>query len=312
MNNNAIESVDFSKFVNTYKSPMQKILNSLIQLSEAANSALPLLQTHDYRTEVKYLDEQNLKLEMFPRTLKDIINGILKYCVPIIGEEDNLASDALLNSTNMKIFTNNLNTSSDSRLAHRISFIDIESIKSISEEFNELGLNSQARLLENVYNFALAIKQSHNNSALTNRNQELAPVQYLLTLAPEEFSKVENSNNSLYTQFCSAFVKNSLNTSQKKALYTEFQNLIADKSEKKPHLTVMAAIILLRTKKSLHNPLPGSLNSCREAIFLSLELDPRKCHSYGDKSLKKGHNPSLLKYKDKAEEILQTALGKTR
>lgn len=291
---------------------MYQIIQTLKNLSEAASEVLPLLESYDYRQEAKHFKEENLPLNMMPKTLKEIFRSVMRYCIPVQDDPNPIKSSALLNSNNIRIFTDNLNTTSDSQLAHQFQFIKLEPIREVAEEFTELGLKTQARLLENVCNFAIGIRQANNATPFGNPAKDLAPVNYLLNLAPDEITKEEKDDNMRFVQFCSVFAKNSFSTSQKQALFTALQELIADSNEKKPHLVVMAVIILLRNRRLYQNPLPGTLNSTRDAIFLSLGLDPKKCHSYGDKSLKRGTTPSLKKYEVQADEILKTALGNTR
>ena len=291
---------------------MHPLLESLKNLSEAASEVLPLLESYDYRKEAKRFKEEDLPLSMMPKTLKEIFRSVMRYCIPVLGDDDPVKSNALLNGDNIRIFTDNLNITSDRQLAHQFSFIQVEPIREVAAEFTELGLKKQARMLENACNFACGIRQANNASPFGCSSKNLAPVNYLLNLAPDEISDEEADDNMRFAQFCSVFAKNSFVLSQKQALFSGLQGVVADHDEKKPHLVVMAVIILLRTRRLYRNPLPGSLNSCRDAIFQSLDLDPKKCHSYGDNSLKRGATPSLDKYRDKAEAVLKSALGNTR
>ena len=291
---------------------MNPLLESLRNLSEAASEVLPLLESYDYRKEAKRFKEEDLPLSMMPKTLKEIFRSVMRYCIPVLGDDDPIRSSALLNADNIRLFTDNLHITSDRQLAHQFQFIELEPIRAVAEEFTELGLKQQARMLENACSFACGIRQANNASPFGCSNRNLAPVNYLLNLAPDEISEEEADDNMRFAQFCSVFAKNSFVLSQKQALFSGLQGVVADRDEKKPHLVVMAVIILLRIKRLYRNPLPGSLNSCRDAIFQSLGIDPKKCHSYGDNSLKRGATPSLEKYKDKAEAVLKSALGNTR
>ncbi len=288
------------------------LIESLRGLSSAAEEALESLESNDYRKEAKHFKDEELPLRMMPKTIKEIFNSVMRYCIPIIGDDDPLPEYALLNSDNMEIFTENLNATSNWECSHRFSFIHIDPIEEVAAEFNEIGLHTQARLLENVCSFARAIRQSGNKSPFAHSSAEQAPVNYIISLAPEELSDKEKHDDLLFDQFSSVFAKNSYSHQQRFALYNALQKLVSDPSEKKPHLVVMAVIVLLRTRRAFKNPIPGSLNSCRDNIFRSLGLDPAKCHSYGDSSLSKDASPSLLKYKDKANDILKTAFGNTR
>ena len=288
---------------------MNPLLNSLKALSAAANEVLPLLETHDYREEAKHVKDAKLPLRMMPKTIQEVFNSVMRYIIPVMGDEDPLPGDALLTSDNMTIFSDNLTVTGDTQLAHQFQFVQIEPIQAVADEFTELGLHQQATLLENVCRFARTIRQAHNAAPFGNTGKELAPVHYVLALAPEEMSKREEEDKMLFTQFCSVFVKDIFTLEQKKNLYVALQNVIQDPTEKKPHLVVMTVILLLRTRKMYKNPIPGKLNSVRETVFHSLGLDPKSVHTYGDKSVLKGGKPSLEKYKPQAEEILKSTVG---
>ena len=288
---------------------MNPLLNSLKALSAAANEVLPLLETHDYREEAKHVKDAKLPLRMMPKTIQEIFNSVMRYIIPVMGDEDPLPGDALLTSDNMTIFSDNLTVTGDTQLAHQFQFVQIEPIQAVADEFTELGLHQQATLLENVCRFARTIRQAHNAAPFGNTGKELAPVHYVLALAPEEMSKREEEDKMLFTQFCSVFVKDIFTLEQKKNLYVALQNVIQDPTEKKPHLVVMTVILLLRTRKMYKNPIPGKLNSVRETVFHALGLDPKSVHTYGDKSVLKGGKPSLEKYKPQAEEILKSTVG---
>lgn len=288
---------------------MNPLLNSLKALSAAANEVLPLLETNDYREEAKHVKDAKLPLKMMPKTIQEIFNSVMRYIIPVMGDEDPLPGDALLTSDNMTIFSDNLTVTGDTHLAHQFQFVQIEPIQAVADEFTELGLHQQATLLENVCRFARTIRQAHNAAPFGNTGKELAPVHYVLALAPEEMSKREEEDKMLFTQFCSVFVKDIFTLEQKKNLYVALQNVIQDPTEKKPHLVVMTVILLLRTRKMYKNPIPGKLNSVRETVFHALGLDPKSVHTYGDKSVLKGGKPSLEKYKPQAEEILKSTVG---
>ena len=288
---------------------MNPLLNSLKALSAAANEVLPLLETHDYREEAKHVKDAKLPLRMMPKTIQEIFNSVMRYIIPVMGDEDPLPGDALLTSDNMTIFSDNLTVTGDTQLAHQFQFVQIEPIQAVADEFTELGLHQQATLLENVCRFARTIRQAHNAAPFGNTGKELAPVHYVLALAPEEMSKREEEDKMLFTQFCSVFVKDIFTLEQKKNLYVALQNVIQDPTEKKPHLVVMTVILLLRTRKMYKNPIPGKLNSVRETVFHALGLDPKSVHTYGDKSVLKGGKPSLEKYKPQAEVILKSTVG---
>jgi len=288
------------------------IIESLRGLSSAAEEALESLEANDYRQEVLKLKETHLPLRMMPRTIQDIIDSVIRYCTPIMDDDSPVPSAALLSADNLRMFTDNLNATGDRDLAHQFQFISLDPILSVVEEFKELGLNVQARMLENACNFALGIKKSHNAAPFGRAGKDIAPVSYNILLSPEELTEDEQAQGNQFALFCKHFRKGAYTLQQKQALYDNLRAVIADPSEPKPHLVVMTAIILLRTKRSYQKALTGSLNSCREDIFNALDLPSEKCHSYGEDSLKSTSRTPLKKYEDKAEAILKSAFGNTR
>lgn len=155
---------------------MNPILNSLKALSAAANEVLPLLETHDYREEAKHVKDAKLPLKMMPKTIQEIFNSVMRYIIPVMGDEDPLPGDALLTSDNMTIFSDNLTVTGDTHLAHQFQFVQIEPIQAVADEFTELGLHQQATLLENVCRFARTIRQAHNAAPFGNTGKDLALV----------------------------------------------------------------------------------------------------------------------------------------
>ena len=287
----------------------ETLIESLEGLSGAAEEALESLEKHDYRKEVQKIKEEQLPLNVFPKTIKDIFTGIMRWCIPVAGDEAPLPSRALLNAGNIKTFIENLNLTGEKELAHRFQFIQIEPIQEVADEFTQLGLVKQARMLENVCRFARTIKQGYNAAPFGGSAKDLPPVNYAPVLAPEELSEDEREKALRFKQFCDVFHRDPFTLPQKQALYNALKALITDPSVKKPHLIVMTVILLLRTRRAYNNPIPGSLNSCRENIFQSLGLDTSKCHTYGEDSLKSGSKYTLHKYIPQAEEILKNTFG---
>lgn len=291
---------------------MHPIIDSLKKLSETAREVLPSLERYDYRKEAVGGLEKKLSLDLLPKPLSEIIESLLIYCSPIISRDDNLPRKALLNKQNFQTFIENYNATGDCSLTKQLCHIELEPIKDVAEYLKELGLNNQARLLDNAYEFGIKLRSSNREHQFCQINHDLPPVQIQFTVPSEELTNEEKQDAQQFTQFCSVFAKNSLSLPQIKALYAELKKLAADPGEQRPHLVVMAVIVYLRSQKSLRKPLPDSLNYCRETIFQSLGLDPKKCHTYGDDSLKTGSKTSLLKYKTRAADIVKSALGNTR
>lgn len=177
---------------------MNPILDSLKGLSAAASEVLPLLETHDYREEAKYFKGAKMPMQMMPKTIRKIFKSVMRYIIPVMDDDNPLPGEALLSIDNMTIFSDNLTVTGDTQLAHQFQFVQIEPIQTVADEFMELGLHQQATLLENVCRFARAIRKAHNSAPFGNTGKELAPVHYVLTLAPKEMNKQEQEDNILH------------------------------------------------------------------------------------------------------------------
>lgn len=286
---------------------MDTLLDTLEKLSNAAATVLPHLEKYDYHKEAKSDFENQLSLDVLPKPLKEIVYGLLYFCMPIIGRNDNLPSRCLLNKTNMLRVIDNLNISGDKSQIQQIQFIDINPIKEVADCLEEIGLSNQSRLLENVYEFCLALRRF--KAAKPNDNTRIDP---MFTVSKEELNENELHQAQIYTDFCSIFKAGVLAASQKKAIFNSFSGLITDKEQEKPHLVIMAAILLLYTKPAYGKPLKGTLNTVRSTVFRSLGQPETTAKSYKKTSLQKNESPSLFKYKPDAETLLAQALENTR
>ena len=83
----------------------QEIIRTLKKLSSASEEALESLEAYDYRQEVKSLKDNQLPLHSMPKTIRQIFNSVMKYCIPIIDEYETEQSCTLLNADNIKAFT---------------------------------------------------------------------------------------------------------------------------------------------------------------------------------------------------------------
>lgn len=285
------------------------LIESLQGLSDASQEALESLEKHDYRKEVQKIKEEQLPLNIFPKTIKDIFTSIMRWCVPMADDPTPLPSYALLNAGNIKNFIENLNLTGDKELAHSFQFIPLEPIHDVADQFTQLGLTKQARMLENVCSFALTIRQGYNAAPFGGSAKDLSPVTYSPILAPEELSEEDQTKAQRFKQFCDVFHKDVFTLQQKQALYNALKAQVTDPSVKKPHLIIMTVILLLRTRRAYRNPIPGSLNSCRENVFQSLGIESKSCSNYNEDSLKVKSKYTLHKYIPKAEEILKNTFG---
>lgn len=285
------------------------LIESLQGLSTASSEALESLEKHDYRKEVEKLKETHLPLKMMPRTIRDIFTSVMRWCIPMAEDEAPLPSSSLLNAGNIKNFIENLNLTGDKELAHRFQFIPLEPIQDVADEFTRLGLAIQARMLENACTFARTIRQGYNAAPFGGSAKDLSPVSYSPILAPEELSEEDQAKALRFKQFCDVFHRDAYTLPQKQALYDTLKALTTDTSVKKPHLIIMTVILLLRTRRAYKNPIPGTLNSCRENVFQSLGIESKSCSNYNEDSLKVKSKYTLHKYIPQADAILKSTFG---
>ncbi len=288
---------------------MDTILDTLQELSDVANQVLPQLEKYDYRKEAEAGLENNLPLDgVLSKPLKEIVDSLLKYCIPIIGHNNNLPKNKILCKDNIQSFVENLNISGDKSTIHQIQFIKLSPVKSVADYLEEIGLSRQARQLINAYEFGQSLRQ-FKCAAETRDNIQIHPI---FILPKDELNEEELQQAQNYADFCSIFKKESLLTSQKRALYDRFRRILNDKEYEKPHLVIIAAILLLMKKSVFGRPLVGTLNHIRSVVFKSIGLPETTAKAYKSTSLNKGETPSVFKYKSTADKLLSISLGNTR
>lgn len=291
---------------------MHPLLNSLKELSKAANEALPFLEKYDYRKEVDSNMDDCLPMEILPKPLKKIIDSILRYCIPIIKYDEVIPQNALLNKKNMQLFIENLNLTDDKSLYHQFQFIEVEPIQDVSAYFVELGLKQQATLLANAAEFAIKLRTANRSILFSSIGHNQPKITINFTVPPEELSEKEMEEAQNIKDFCSIFKTGKLAPAQKNALYATFKNLLADSEKGKPHLIITTALILMKNLPVYGKPLTGTFNSIRTTVFTSLGWPATTAKSYRETSLKEDTSPSLIKYKEQATALLTQALGNTR
>lgn len=291
---------------------MKKLINTLEKLSKAASEALPLLESYDYSQEAADYKNTKLQLSMIPKTLQEILDSLLMYCTHISYNGERLDDNELLDKDNMTMFKENLEISGDASVLKTLNFIDISPIEDVRDLLERMGVSQPARLLENVCSFAKAMRSYSRLKSLRPTVERTSPIRIEFTLSREEMTSSEEKQAEQFAQFNSIFKPDSLNSAQRKALYKSFQDYLADESNDKPHLVILAALLLLRTKPSYGSPLKAPFHTTRKKVFLSLGMDEGTGKNYKETSLKKGVLPSLVKHKNKAEELLKHALRTTR
>lgn len=283
------------------------LLDTLEKLSDAAKQALPFFEKYDYRKETGALTEDNLPLDVLPKPLKEIMDSLLICCIPLVSHSDNLPENSLLNKDNISRCIGNLNLSGDKTSISQIQFISLAPIRDVADCLREIGLNRQAGLLSNAYEFGQCLRKYKNANA-----DSAAHISPVFIFPENELTEDEQLQAGNYADFCSIFKPGILSSSQKRAVYDSFRTTLTDKSQENPHLVIIAAILLLLNQPSFGRPLTGTLNHIRSVVFKSLGLPENTAKSYKQTSLNKTASPSLHKYKSSADTLLSLALGNTR
>lgn len=291
---------------------MHPLLNTLKNLSETASNVLPFLEKYDYRKEAKAEDDRYIPMDILPKPLQEIVESVLVYCTPLISRDDNLPQDELLNKRNMQIFIENLNVTGDSDLVHCCQFIELEPIMDVAHSLNELGLTKQGRLLANAYEFGAKLRSCSRTNAFRPYDGSQPPIQVNFTVPAEELSDDEKLQARRYADFCAIFKPGGLNSAQRKALFDAFGTTLAQDKKNKPHLVVVTAILLLMNQRVYGKPLTGTFNSIRTTVFTTFGWPANTANSYPKDALKKGITQSLYNYREKAAQLLSTALENTR
>lgn len=291
---------------------MRRLIDTLEKLSEATSEALQLLESYDYSQEAADYKNTKLQLSMTPKTLQEILDGLLMYCAPISYKGERLDDNELLDKENMEIFKDNLELCGDVSVLKPLNFIGISPIEKVCDLLERMGVAKPARLLKNVCCFAHAMRSYSRSKSLRPTAERTSPIRIEFTLSREEMTSSEEKQAEQFAQFNSIFKPDSLNSAQRKSLYNSFQDYLSDKSNENPHLVILAALILLRKRPLYCSPIKGSFHTTRKKVFLSLGMDEETGKSYKETSLKNGVTPSLIKHKDKAQELLKQALRTTR
>lgn len=283
----------------------QKLISTLDSLSETVKEALPLLEKFDYAAEAAKIDEENLPYNLLPRPLKDICNDIIRHCSPVFARDDNFTSSELLDSKNMQVLLKIVERPGGQDIARNFSNIEIEPIKAVSDIFKEYGMTRHSYLLDNTYNFALAIRRAYAANPFGIAAGKLPEIVVTFTIPPAEATPEYIEESEKYKTFCKIFAAGKYDSRNKRNLYNSFKKLIEEQTEEKPHLVILATILLLRKGRSYNNTLSGKFHTNRKDVFSALGIPVSKGNCYGEDAFKPEAKHSLLKYKPKAAEILK-------
>jgi len=294
------------------KKGIEKILETLAAYSEAADEVVFNLQKYDYRKEALDWEHssQPTLMEVSHPTLSDLRNRLVKYISVLTHRDDNLEHDQLLSKENIKAVLNYLEVSQDRMTGAKFNRINIEPLLEAANEFKNLNLLNEARLFNNIYEFAYGIRKWNQKSKFNPGT----PISINIELNYDEASPSELEADEGYRIFASLF-KPSCNyvTAQKRALYNELKQLYTTIDPKAADRTVMAVILIFRKPRSTYGkPFSAeSISTCKDKAMASFGRDCSVIRSYSENSLTT--QPRIaLEHLNRAESIIKKALEITR
>ena len=209
----------------------------------------------------------------------------------------------------MAAFANYLEVTNDTLTAAAFNRIAIEPMQNIAAAFKELNLQTEARILNNIYEFAHGIRKWHKAA----KNNPGTPISITLELNYDQVTPEEQSADAGFKIFTDIFKPTcNYTTSDKRALYKALKAIYDTNDEKVADKIVMAFILLFRTKPVFKKPFSDCrIGECKRKTFASLGKTGASVKSYTENSLTKA--PKLTDETVKqAENIIRTALGKTK
>lgn len=293
------------------------IVETLRAYSSEAEVVLNALETYDYREEANdwHTPQDPKLLEPEHPTLRGLYYKLARFIGPILGRNDNLCPEKLLNRENIQAFSNYLEVSRDIPLALTFNRIKIEPLREVAEKFDELNLKNEIRQLLNIHNFSYGIRKWARES----KNNSGATIQIILELNYEDVTREDLSKDAGYKMFADLFKKTcNYSPEEKRRLYGALQNLYSTLDEKSADKVVMAVILIFRSKsqttkyRKYKTPFEGhNLIDCKRNIMASLGRDIKGIKSYSDNSL--FSNPRIAEdHVKQAENLIKTALDSTR
>ena len=289
----------------------QNIIATLKSYSAAAEDALINLGKYDYREEANqwHADAQPKLLEPEHPTLRGLYYKLAHHITTIPYYPHNIERDSQVNRTNIAAFVNYITVSNDTQTAAAFNRIAIEPMQGITTAFKELNLQNEARILNNIYEFAHGIRKWHR----ATKNNHGTHITITLELNYDQVTPEEQSADAGFKLFTDLFKPTcNYTTSDKRALYKALKATYDTNDEKVADKIVMAVILLFRTKATFKKPFSDCrIGECKKKTFASLGKTGASVKSYTENSLTKA--PKLTDETVKqAENIIRTALGKTK
>ena len=290
------------------KNEALRIIDTLSRYSEAAQDALECLQKYDYYDESSRWEEtdQPTIMEIEHPTLRDLYRRLARFTTPILHRQDNLKREELLSEANIRAFANYLQVSGETLLAARMNRVPIEPMLEVADSFEQLGRLKEARLLNNIYEFAYGIRKWHQ----TSKRNPGTPIQITLELNYDDVSPEAQAADEGFRIFASLFNPSCNYTGkQKRNLYNRLKALYKEFDPKDADKTIMAAILILRKPKSRYGKVwnKESITTCKERAMASMGRDTQSIKSYSENSLTTQPKLALAHVK-RAETIIAAAL----
>ncbi|MDO4826025.1 MAG: hypothetical protein Q4B16_00525 [Bacteroidia bacterium] len=287
----------------------EDIKETLRAYSSQAECVLSFLEKYDYREEANAWNEyQDPKLlEPEHPTLRGLYHTLARFIGPIPGRTDNLSENKTLSRENIEDFLNYLEVSRDIPLALKFNGIKIEPLKEVAEKFEDFNLKTEARRLNNIYNFALGVRRWARES----KNNSGAPILINIELNYDEATPEDLSKDSGFKMFSDLFKKTSnYSTAQKRKLYQSIKDLYATQSPKIADKTLMALILIFRTSRKYQRPFEGTtLTECKRKAFESFGRTLKDAGNYSEGSLSTSKPTLGQEHKKRAENLIAEAFS---
>lgn len=289
----------------------QNIIATLKSYSAAAEEALLALGKYDYREEANQWNDHSQPKLLEPEhpTLKGLYHRLVHHITTIPYYPHNIERDSQVSRTNIAAFVNYITVSNDTLTAAAFNRIQIEPMQDIAKSFKELNLQNEARILNNIYEFAYGIRKWYKAS----KNNPGTPINITLELNYDQVTPAEQAADAGFKTFTDLFKPTcNYTTADKRALYKAIKAIYDTNDEKVADKIVMAFILLFRNKPIYKKPFSDTaIGTCKKKTFLSLGKTGASVKSYTDNSLTKP--PKLTEETVKqAENIIRTALGKVK
>lgn len=289
----------------------QNIIATLKSYSSTAAETLDILSQYDYREEANQwdIDTHPKLLEPEHPTLRGLYYRLAHHITTIPGYQNCIDKNNQISRANIAAFANYLEVTNDTLTAAAFNRVAIEPMQDIVTAFKDLNLQNEARVLNNIYQFAHGIRKWHKAA----KNNLGTPINITLELNYDQVTPAEQSADAGFKTFTDLFKPTcNYTTSEKRALYNALKATYNANDENVADKIVMAFILLFRTKTIYKKPFCESkIGVCKKKTFASIGKTGASVKSYTGNSLTKA--PKLTDETVKqAENIIRIALGKSK